>query len=691
VAVHPELTYVAVRVDLGQGPEILVLAEELMETALERYGAGDNVVLGRAPGRALEGFELQHPFLDERRAPVTPGEHATTDAGTGAVHTAPGHGVDDFVVGQHYGLPVDNPVDDDGRFKPDTMHFAGELVFDANPGIVRVLEERGALVHHERYEHSYPHCWRHKSPIIFRATPQWFINLQVHDIRERTLEAIKGVHWTPAWGEARMEAMLRNRPEWCISRQRNWGVPIAVFVHRKTGELHPRTSELIEQVARRMETAGIDGWFDLDPAELLGDEAAQYEKVEDILDVWFDSGVTHHSVLGRREDLHRPAELYLEGSDQYRGWFQSSLLTGMMMDGEPPYKGVLTHGFTVDADGRKMSKSRGNVVAPQKVMKTLGADILRLWVAATDYTGEMALSQEILKRTADAYRRLRNTARFLLANLDGFDPLSHALAAEQMLPLDRWAVDRAWQLQADIRAAYERFDFHYVYQHVHNYCVMDMGGFYVSVIKDRQYTTPAASQARRSAQTAMHHIVEALARWLAPVLSFTAEEIWHHLPGEREESVFLAEWYDGLFPLEDDGRFDRAFWEQVLGLRDAVSKEIERLRNADVLGATLEAEVDVYCPPELMATFARLEDELRFVLITSSATVHGEDERGDEAVEVTLDDGQRVHLRVRKSDHEKCVRCWHRRADVGADTAYPDLCARCAENVSGEGEVRRFA
>ena len=690
VAVHPDLTYAAVRLDLGSGPEVLVLAEELLETALGRYGVTEYTVLGRARGSTLEALKLQHPFLSERRVPVILGEHVTTDAGTGAVHTAPGHGVDDFIVGQRYDLPVENPVDDDGRFKPDTPLFAGDLVFDANPRVVEALRERGTLVHHARYEHSYPHCWRHKSPIIFRATPQWFINLQVHDIREHTLEAIRHVSWTPSWGEARMEAMLRSRPEWCISRQRNWGVPIAVFVHRDSGELHPNTGELIEAVARRMESHGIDAWFELDPADLLGDEAGDYDKVTDILDVWFDSGVTHYAVLGRRTELHHPAELYLEGSDQYRGWFQSSLLTGMMMNGRPPYYGVLTHGFTVDAQGRKMSKSRGNVIAPQKVMKTLGADILRLWVASSDYSGEMAVSDEILKRTADAYRRLRNTARFLLGNLDGFDPSAHRVARERMLALDRWAVDRAHLLQEDLRAAYRRFDFHHVYQRVHNFCVLDMGGFYLDVIKDRQYTTQADSLARRSAQTAMYHIVESLVRWLAPILSFTAEEIWQHLPGDRVESVLLAEWYDGLFALEDE-RFDRGFWDEVLGLRDAVSKEIERLRNVDVLGATLEAEVDIYCPAPLVELFARLEDELRFVLITSSAAIHDEAERPNDALETTLADGSRVYLRVRRSEHPKCVRCWHRRPEVGRNAEHPELCSRCIDNVAGEGEVRRFA
>ena len=685
VALHPGLDYVLISVEHGR--ELVLLAEALHETALARYGVEHYGIVGRCTGRQLEGLSLQHPFLD-RHVPIILGEHVTTDAGTGAVHTAPGHGADDFVVGQRYNLPLENPVDDDGRFL--NGEFQGQFVFDANRAIVERLEATRALVHHEPYRHSYPHCWRHKTPILFRATPQWFLNLEAGDVREKTLAALPGVDWFPDWGEERMAAMVRNRPEWCISRQRNWGVPIALFIDRETGEPHPDTDRLIEAVAERMEQDGIDAWFELDPAELLGDEAERYQKVTDILDVWFDSGTTHATVLRARDDLQWPADLYLEGSDQYRGWFQSSLLTSMMINGEPPYHGVLTHGFTVDEQGRKMSKSRGNVIAPQEVMNALGADILRLWVASSDYTGEIAVSDDILKRTADAYRRLRNTARFLLANLAGFDPAVNALPPERMLALDRWAVDRAQRLQEKLIEDAHRFDFHQLSQRVHHFCVLDMGGFYLDVIKDRQYTTQADSIARRSAQTAMWHIAEALVRWLMPVLSFTADEIWEHLPGERSGTALETEWYDGLFELDDE-LMDRGFWEEVLALREVVAKRIERLRNDQVLGATLEAEVDLYCPEPLATRWGVLGDELRFLLITSAARVHPLDAADEHAESANLPDGTRFRFSVRPSRHDKCERCWHRREDVGADPDHPALCGRCVSNVTGDGEVRRFA
>ncbi len=685
VALHPELDYVLVSVEHGR--ELMLLAEALHESALARYGIEHYGIVGRCSGRHLEGLSLQHPFLD-RHVPVILGEHVTTEAGTGAVHTAPGHGADDFVVGQRYNLPLENPVDDDGRFL--NGEFQGQFVFDANRAIVERLEATRALVHHEPYHHSYPHCWRHKTPILFRATPQWFLNLEAGDVREKTLAALPGVDWFPDWGEERMAAMVRNRPEWCISRQRNWGVPIALFIDRETGEPHPDTDRLIEAVAERMEQDGIDAWFELDPAELLGDEAERYQKVTDILDVWFDSGTTHATVLRGRDDLEWPADLYLEGSDQYRGWFQSSLLTSMMINGEPPYRGVLTHGFTVDEQGRKMSKSRGNVIAPQEVMDALGADILRLWVASSDYTGEIAVSDDILKRTADAYRRLRNTARFLLANLAGFDPAVNALPPERMLALDRWAVDRARRLQQKLIDDAHRFDFHQLSQRVHHFCVLDMGGFYLDVIKDRQYTTQADSIARRSAQTAMWHIAEALVRWLMPVLSFTADEIWEHLPGERSGTALETEWYEGLFALDDE-LMDHDFWEEILALREVVAKRIERLRNDQVLGATLEAEVDLYCPEPLATRWGVLGDELRFLLITSAARVHPLEAADEHAESANLPDGTRFRFSVRPSRHDKCERCWHRREDVGADPEHPALCGRCVSNVIGDGEVRRFA
>jgi isoleucyl-tRNA synthetase len=509
------------------------------------------------------------------------------------------------------------------------------------------------------------------------------------ELRAAALRAIEQVSWLPEWGQSRIQGMVQGRPDWCISRQRTWGVPITLFVHKQTGELHPRTAELIENVARRIEQHGIEAWFELHPMDLLGEsEGAEYDKVQDTLDVWFDSGVTHACVLEHREGLHAPADLYLEGSDQHRGWFQSSLMTSVAMSQRAPYRQVLTHGFTVDAKGEKMSKSKGNVVRPQDVMKRLGADIIRLWVAATDYRGEMGVSDEILTRTADAYRRIRNTARFLLANLEGFDPAADRVTPESMLELDRWALDRACRLQQEIIAAYRDYQFHLIYQKVQQFCVVDMGAFYLDIIKDRQYTTQRDSLPRRSCQTAMYHIAEAMCRWLAPILSFTADEIWQHLPGQRPATVFVATWYDELVTLDAGDTLDAAFWEQVIAARLAVGPALEVARKAGQIGSSLDAELDLYCDPPLRTLLERLEGELRFVLLTSEVRLHPAEERPAEAADTEL---AGLAVLVTPSSHQKCVRCWHHRPDVGLHSDHPELCGRCVENVAGGGETRHYA
>ena len=687
VALNPELEYAVVQTKKDDEKERLVIAEVLLKDAMLRYGIDDYHVIAYCKGAALENQLLQHPFYD-RQVPIILGDHVTVDAGTGAVHTAPGHGQEDYVVGMKYNLPVDNPVGSNGVFLPNTELFAGEHVFSANDHVLEVLKEKGALLHHEALLHSYPHCWRHKTPIIFRATAQWFISMDKNHLRDTALSEVKKVQWIPDWGQARIESMMNNRPDWCISRQRTWGVPIALFTHKETGELHLRSSELIEQVAQKVEEKGIDAWFEMEPSELLGDEAEHYEKVQDTLDVWFDSGVTHACVLNRREQLTFPADLYLEGSDQHRGWFQSSLLTSAAMNDAAPYRAVLTHGFTVDAEGKKMSKSKGNVVAPQTVMKSLGADVLRLWVASTDYRGEMHVSDEILKRTADGYRRLRNTARFLLSNLDGFDPASDLVAAGDLLALDRWVVDRAHQLQTEIIADYDNYQFQQVYQKILHFCTLDLGGFYLDIIKDRKYTVKAEALAHRSAQTAIFHVIEALVRWLAPLVSYTADEIWQYIPGERADSVFLESWYQGLFALDDNSTIGHDDWQKIIQVRPVVAKEIERLRNADTIGASLNAEVMIYADTDYQTALDKLQDELRFVLITSAASVESLDQAPDDAVPTELDG---VKLKVIASQHAKCVRCWHQREDVGSNSDHPELCGRCVENVDGPGEVRHYA
>lgn len=683
VALNPDLEYVIVQC----ATERLVVAEALLKDSLLRFGIEEYHVIGYCKGSAWEFQLLEHPFYD-RKVPIVLGEHVTTEAGTGAVHTAPGHGQDDYIVGMKYGLPIDNPVGADGVFLSTTELFAGEHVFNANAHVLEVLESKGKLVHHHALLHSYPHCWRHKTPIIFRATPQWFIAMNKNHLRDLALSEVKRVAWIPDWGQARIESMIDGRPDWCVSRQRTWGVPITFFIHKETRELHPRTAELIEQIAKRIEEKGIEAWFELEKEELLGAEAADYEKSTDTLDVWFDSGVTHACVLDKREQLSSPADLYLEGSDQHRGWFQSSLLASVAMNDVAPYKAVLTHGFTVDKNGEKMSKSKGNVIPPQSVMKNLGADVLRLWIASTDYRSEMRVSDEILERTSDGYRRLRNTARFLLSNLDDFNPAQDSVAHQDLLALDRWVLDKAYALQEEVKAAYETYQFQHIYQKVHHFCVIDLGGFYLDIIKDRQYTAKADGLARRSAQTAMYHVLEALTRWLAPIISYTADEIWQYLPGERSESVFLETWYQGLVKLDEKSTMTQEFWQQVMLVRNAVSKELEKSRGKGDIGSSLNAELELYCKPEYLEILNQLAGELHFIFITSNASVMAEQHSPEDAIQTELEG---IKLKVIVSEHHKCVRCWHQRYDVGEHAEHPELCGRCVENVAGNGEHRHYA
>jgi len=675
VALHPELIYALVQT----GEECLVLADALLNSAMARYSKTDWIFLGRAKGADLEGLKLQHPFY-ARTVPMVLGEHVTLEVGTGAVHIAPGHGQEDYEVGLRYGLPVHNPVGDNGRFLPETEFFAGESVFQANPHVLEVLGKQ--LLHVEKIQHSYPHCWRHKTPILFRATPQWFIGMDSTGLRQKAIDAIQKVHWRPEWGQARIQGMVENRPDWCISRQRTWGVPLALFVHKTTGALHPRAPELIEQIAKQIEKEGIDAWFDLDPAELLGTEAEDYSQIRDTLDVWFDSGVTHASVLEPR--LEVPADLYLEGSDQHRGWFQSSLLTSVAIRGEAPYREVLTHGFTVDEKGRKMSKLLGNVIDPQKVVGTLGADVLRLWVASTDYRAEITISDEVLKRTADSYRRIRNTARFLLANLGDFDPSRDWVPVNEMLSLDRWVVDRAFQIQQEVRSAYESYQFHLIYQKVHNFCAIDLGALYLDILKDRQYTLPTANHARRSGQSAVYLVLEALTTWIAPILSFTADEIWENLPGERPISVFLSTYPTGLAEL---GEEERNTWELIFRAREGTAKALESLRVSNQIGSSLDAKVVFWCDEKWKTVLDRVGKELKFVLITSATEIRPEEERTENAV--FLEDG--LWLTATPSTDTKCARCWHHSVDVGVHPEHSTLCGRCVTNLEMPGEDRQYA
>ncbi|WP_136681584.1 isoleucine--tRNA ligase [Neptunomonas sp. XY-337] len=692
--VHPEFEYALV----DTGAKLLVIAAELVESALERFEL-EGAIVAKTAGAQLEHISFRHP-LYERSSPIYLADYVELGAGTGIVHSAPAYGEDDFATCRRYGMQFDeilNIVKGDGVYIDDLPLFGGMDIWEANGDIVKALADADRLLCHKTIKHSYMHCWRHKTPLIYRATAQWFVGMdgvegQSGSLRDKALAAIEETQFVPDWGKPRLHSMIANRPDWCISRQRNWGVPIPFFLHKESGQLHPETVALMEQVAQRVDEEGIEAWFKLEPAELLGDEADQYEKVTDTLDVWFDSGTTHwHVMRGSHpmgHDQGPRADLYLEGSDQHRGWFHSSLLTGCAIDGHAPYKALLTHGFTVDEKGYKMSKSLGNVIVPQEVTDTLGADILRLWIASTDYSGEMAVSKQILQRTADSYRRIRNTSRFLLANLNGFNPETDLVAPENMLALDRWAVDAAARLQQKVQEAYRNYRFLDVYQQVHHFCVQELGGFYLDIIKDRQYTTKADSLARHSAQTALYHIAQAITRWIAPVLSFTAEEIYAALPGEKGESIFLETWYEGLFELADDDAFGRDYWERILAVKSAVNKALEEARNEKLVKASLSTEAVLFADEQIAADLARLDAELRFVLITSEAQVAPLADAIDGARATELD-GLKVALKA--SEHAKCERCWHHREEVGSNAEHPELCNRCIENVYGEGEARQFA
>ncbi len=708
VCVHPELQYDLIKTPKGY----LILAIDLATQCLARYRLGGTNDRGdgmaaTCMGAALEGLPLQHPF-NERTVPIICGEHVTLEAGTGLVHTAPAHGLDDYFVGQKYDLPTDNPVGDDGKFIASTPLVGGMFVWKANDVVIDAIQASGHLLHLEKVQHSYPHCWRHKTPIIFRSTPQWFIGMDnrghnpalsaadelVQEKREHGAahaqsngaslrglanRAVEHTEFFPAWGRARLEAMIKNRPDWCVSRQRNWGVPMPFFVHRETMQLHPRTPELLEQVAKLVERDGIEAWFSLNSVDLLGADAEHYKKLSDTLDVWFDSGVTHASVLQRRAELHSPADLYLEGSDQHRGWFQSSLLTGCAINGRAPFKALLTHGFVVDGSGHKMSKSKGNVIAPQKIFDTLGADILRLWAALTDYSGELTISDEILKRVVESYRRIRNTLRFLLANISDFDSQQHTLPVEQWLEIDRYAVVLVEQLQNEVKKDYTCYEFHLIAQKLQTFCSEDLGGFYLDILKDRLYTAGENSAARRSAQNALYHITHSIVRLMAPILSFTGEEVWEALNDKDDVSVFEHQWH--AFPEMQERRNLLDVWGSVRQIREMVSKRLEEKRVAGEIGSSLAAELDIHIPTSslLYEIFKKFEDDLRFVFITSRATLH----MGNE--------GSPIKIQVTASAHTKCERCWHYRADVGSDANHPALCGRCVSNLFGSGEARKYA
>ena len=709
---HPEIEYALVRLKQPRATgQFLIIAEERVAACLSDWKL-DGEVVATCLGEKLSGITFHHPLakLDsgyDRVSPVYLGDYVTTETGTGVVHSAPAYGVEDFVSCKAHGMvdqDIINPVTGDGRYAHSLPLFGGQSIWKANPEIVKALEQAGTLIQQQAHQHSYMHCWRHKTPVIYRATSQWFAGMDIKPraggstLRESALKAIDETAFFPAWGRARLHNMIAHRPDWTLSRQRQWGVPMAFFVHKETGELHPDTPRLLEEVAKRVEMSGIEAWQTLDPAELLGDEARFYEKNRDTLDVWFDSGSTHSTVIGgpdnaqhgsHGEQLQWPADLYLEGSDQHRGWFHSSLLTGCMLHGRAPYKGLLTHGFVVDGQGRKMSKSVGNVVAPQSVSDSLGAEILRLWVASTDYAGELSISEEILKRVVESYRRIRNTLRFLLANVSDFNSSTDAVPPEDMLEIDRYAIAMTQAMQQEVLSHYEQYDFHPAVSRLQHFCSEDLGAFYLDILKDRLYTSAPESLARRSAQTALLHITQSLTKLMAPILSFTAEEVWETLQmdGTLELSdtpskiTVFAQCYHTLPSIEQQETLN-AKWSRVREIRSQVSRVLEVLRTDGKIGASLQAEVRIECTQNDYVLLQGLGDQLKFILIVSAAEVvlMSGQSNSDSSVESSENDGLKVFARA--STHGKCGRCWHYVEDVGAHPEHPDICGRCIQNLA---------
>ena len=682
VTVGKSLEYTLAQCYLNGGQVRLICASALLPSVLQRLNVAHHSELGHCSGAALEGLVLKHPFYDVD-LPILLGDHVTDDSGTGCVHTAPDHGLDDYLVASGYRIGTLNYISDNGVFRKDLKFVGGQHVYRVDKLILDVLKTNGKLLAVSEFNHSYAHCWRTKTPLIFRATPQWFISMSENTLLAAAQLAVDNVRWVPSWGSARIKGMLESSPDWCVSRQRTWGVPIAFFVNRENGELHPRTQELLEMLAKRVEVEGIEAWYDLELDEFLGQEAKDYIKTNDTLDVWFDSGVTHFSVLTARLQLDTPADLYLEGSDQHRGWFQSSLKTSIAMKGIPPYKEVLTHGFAVDNKGRKMSKSLGNVISPQQIVDKLGADVLRLWVASSDFSGEMSVSDEILNRAGDFYRRIRNTARFLLSSLNDFEPSKHLCQSSDLLSIDRWSLDRAALIQDEIMDLYAGYNFHMICQKLHNFCIRDLGGFYLDIVKDRLYTCHADSIARRSAQTVLFHILESFVRWIAPILSFTAHDVWNHMPGERAATVFASEWYP-LAKMDESDLFSREDWNVIMQAKEIINLDLEEKRAAGYIGGSLETDAVIYADEKFLNCLAKLGNELRFLTITSSARVFLNETNCADNEE--LNEG--LQTSITRSLGKKCVRCWHFTSDVGRSKEHPQLCFRCIINLKGPGEAR---
>lgn len=673
IAINPELTYSLIKINM----EYLIIAKDLLISSLSRYNITDYEIVNEFNGLALSGIYVHHPIYNTL-VPIISSNHVTSESGTGIVHIAPSHGHDDFIVGKSHSLDVKSHVLENGTFDESVEHFSGKYVFSVNDDVIKLLEDTGNLLHKEIIQHSYPHCWRHKKPIILRATSQWFISMDKNHLREKALTEINNVSWVPSWGQAKMSDMIKNRPDWCISRQRKWGVPLTLFIHKITEELHPDTLNILEKAANIIQKGGIKLLVLTPSSELVGNDFDDYVRSEDVLDVWFDSGVTHESVLALEDNSYCPADVYLEGSDQFRGWFQSSLLTAVAIHGKAPFKKVIAHGFVVDAGGRKMSKSLGNVIEPQKIVKTHGADILRLWAASVDYTTEISISDSSLRQIANSYKNIRNTIRFLLANLHDYNHFEDFIEPWAMLSFDQYIVKITHDLQNEIIQHYDNYEFYKVFQKIHSFCNNELSSIYLDIIKDRQYTMNKSNLARRSAQTAIYHILNALVRWISPILSFTAEEVWAEIDYVRG-SVFENKWYSKLFVWYSGKGLNDEFWRSILDVKKLITKELDILRVSKQIGSSLEAEIVIETSdPVLFPKLDAIKDELKFIFIVSKVTIAKHDWNVKDTV-----------ITAFKSKHLKCVRCWNHDESVDNSLDHPELCERCISNLN-EGEVRKY-